>query len=127
LADGSIAKHFIEWVGRKRVAENKYYVTYYKEGIAPEKMGKNISLIHADPTSFSKLSNIMNDVKYSNIFIIMENIVDAEYSLKNTRLIDNKVRVVLVNQWDDDKIGRDEENVTILNSDELLAAHQHRT
>jgi len=123
LADGSIAKHFIEWVGRKRVAENKYYVTYYKEGIAPEKMGKNISLIHADPTSFSKLSNIMNDVKYSNIFIIMENIVDAEYSLKNTRLIDNKVRVVLVNQWDDDKIGRDEENVTILNSDELLAAH----
>jgi hypothetical protein len=86
-------------------------------------MGKNISLIHADPTSFSKLRNIMNDVKYSNIFIIMENIVDAEYSLKNIRLIDDKVRVVLVNQWDDDKIGRDEENITILNSDELLAAH----
>ncbi len=123
LADGSIAKHFIEWVGKKRVAENKYYVTYYKEGVTPENIPKNISLIHADPTSFSKLRNIMEDVKYSNVFIIMENMEDAEYSLKNTRLIDDKVRVVLVNQWDNDEIGRDEENITILNSDELLAAH----
>ncbi len=123
LADGSIAKHFIEWVGKKRVAENKYYVTCYKEGVAPENMPNNISLIHADPTSFSKLRNIMDDVKYSNIFIVMENIEDAKYSLKNIRLVDDKVRVVLVNQWDDDEIGRDEENVTILHSDELLAAH----
>jgi len=105
------------------VAENKYYVTSYKEGVVPENIGKNISLIHADPTSFSKLKNIMNDVKYSNIFIVMKNIEDAQYSLKNIRLVDDKVRVVLVNQWDNEKIGRDEENVTILNSDELLAAH----
>ncbi len=123
LADGSIAKHFIEWVGKKRVAENKYYVTYYKKGVAPENMPKNISLIHADPSSFSKLSKIMDDIKFSNIFIVMENIEDAKYSLKNIRFVDNKVRVVLVNQWDDDEIGRDEENVTILHSDELLAAH----
>ena len=123
LADGSIAKHFIEWVGKKRVAENKYYVTYYKEGVTPENMPKNISFIHADPSSFSKLRNIMEDVKYSNVFIIMENIEDAEYSLKNIRFIDDKVRVVLVNQWDNDEIGRDEENITILHSDELLAAH----
>lgn len=105
------------------MAENKYYVTCYKKGVAPENMPKNISLIHADPTSFSKLKNIMDDVKYSNVFIVMENIEDVKYSLKNIRLVDDKVRVVLVNQWDDDEIGRDEENVTILHSDELLAAH----
>ena len=105
------------------MAENKYYVTCYKEGVAPENMPKNISLIHADPTSFSKLRKIMDDVKYSNVFIIMDDIEDVKYSLKNIRFIDDKVRVVLVNQWDDDEIGRDEENVTILHSDELLAAH----
>ena len=65
----------------------------------------------------------MDDVKYSNVFIIMDDIEDVKYSLKNIRFIDDKVRVVLVNQWDDDEIGRDEENVTILHSDELLAAH----
>jgi len=123
LADGSIAKHFIEWVGRKRVAENKYYVTCYKEGVTPEKMGKNISVIKADPTSYSKMRTIMNDVKYSNVFIVMENMEDAEYSLKNIRLIDDKVRIILLNQWDNDEIGRNEENVTVLHSDELIAAH----
>ena len=123
LADGSIAKHFIEWISKNRVAENKYYVTYYKEGVVPENMAKHISFIQIDPTSFSKLNNMMDDVKYSNIFIIMENMEDAQYSLKNIRLIDDKIRVILVNQWDNDEIGRDEENITILHSDELLAAH----
>ncbi len=123
LADGSIAKHFIEWVSKKRVAENRYHIVYYKESITPENTGKNISFIHADPSSFSKLKEIMNDVKYSNIFIVMADREDAKYSLKNIRLVDDKSRVILVNQWDDDEIGRDEENVTILNSDELLAAH----
>ncbi len=123
LADGTIAKHFIEWLERKRVAENRYYVTCYKEGVTPEKMGKNISLIKADPTSYSKMKNIMSEVKYSHVFIIMEKIEDAEYSLKNIRLIDNKIRVVLVNQWDSHEIGRDTENITILHTDELIAAH----
>ncbi len=123
LADGSIAKHFIEWVGRKRVADNKYYVVTYTPNTIPENMAGNISHIEADPTSFSKLRTIMEDVKYSHIFIVMENIDDARYSLKNIRLVDDKVRVILTNQWDDDEIGRDEENVTILHNDEILSAH----
>jgi len=27
LADGNVAKHFIDWISKKRVAENNYYVT----------------------------------------------------------------------------------------------------
>ena len=125
LADGSIAKHFIRWIGRIRVVDNKYYVVTYTQNTIPENMAQNITHIEADPTSFSKLRMIMEDVKYSNIFIVMENIKDAEYSLKNIRLVDNKIRVILTNQWDDDKIGRDEgeENVTILNNDEIISAH----
>jgi len=125
LADGSIAKHFIEWVGRKRVVDNKYYVVSYTENTIPENMAQNISHIEADPTSFSKLRMIMEDVKYSNIFIVMEKIDDAQYSLKNIRIVDNKIRVILANQWDDYEIGRDdgEENVTILNNDEIISAH----
>ncbi len=123
LADGSISKHFIEWINKKRVADNRYYVAYYKEGAIPEKIGQNISLIQADPTSFSKLKDIMEDIKCSHIFIIMDSIEDATHSLKNIRAIDDKVRVVLVNQWDSDEIGKDEENITILHSDNILAAH----
>ena len=86
-------------------------------------MGKNITIIDADPTSFSKLKNIMDTTKFSNLFIVMEDIEDARYALKNIALINTKIRIVLVNQWDDDEIGKDQENITIVHSDQLIAAH----
>jgi hypothetical protein len=86
-------------------------------------MGKNITVIDADPTSFSKLKNIMDTTKFSNIFIVMEDIEDARYTLKNISLINTKMRIVLVNQWDDNELGKDNDNTTIVHSDQLIAAH----
>jgi hypothetical protein len=86
-------------------------------------MGKNITIIDADPTSFSKLKNIMDATKFSNLFIVMEDIEDARYALKNLALINTKMRIVLVNQWDDNEIGKDQDNITIVHSDQLIAAH----
>jgi len=87
-------------------------------------MGTNITIIDADPTSFSKLKNIMDATKFSNLFIVMEDIEDARYVLKNIALINTKMRIVLVNQWDDDEgIGKDQENINIVHSDQLIAAH----
>jgi len=105
------------------VAENQYHVTCYKADTKPDKIGKNITLIDADPTSFSKLSRIMSDTKFSNLFIVMDDIEDARYVLKNIALINTKMRIVLVNQWDDDEIGKEQENITIVHSAALLAAH----
>jgi len=123
LASGSIAKHFIEWVSKNRVGENEYYVTCYKADTTPEKIGQNITLIDADPTSFSKLNRIMTETKFSNIFIVMEDIEDAGYVLKNIALINSKIRIILVNQWDDNKIGKDHQNIAIIDTDKLIAAH----
>ena len=123
LADGSIARHFIEWLSRKRVAENKYYVVSYTPDSIPEKMGAHITHYEIDPTSYAKMNHIMNEVRYSDIFIVMENIEDARYSLKNIRMIDGTVRILFLDQWDDNEIARDEENVTILDCNDLIAAH----
>jgi len=105
------------------VAENQYHVTCYKADTTPDKIGKNVTLIDADPTSFSKLSRIMSETKFSNIFIVMDDIEDARYVLKNIELINVKMRIVLVNQWDNDEIGKNQENITIVHTDALLAAH----
>ena len=124
MASGSIAKQFIAWVSKNRVAENQYFATCYKVAtIPPEKMGKNITLLDADPTSFSKLNRIMSATTFSNIFIVMEDLEDAKYVLKNIALINTKVRIVLVNQWDDENLGKDQDNITIVHSDGLIAAH----
>ena len=123
LADGSIARHFLEWVDKKRVAENHYYVTYYHDDVLPEKLGKNITLFKADPTSFSKLDKIMMEVKYSIVFIVMQDIDDTKYALNNIQLLDDKARIVLVNQWDEEVVGEGLENVITLHADDLIAAH----
>jgi len=123
LASGSIARHFIDWVSKNRVAENQYYVTCYKQDTTAPKMGKNITLINEDPTSFSKLGRIMAGTKFSNIFIVMEELEDVRYVLKNIALINQKIRIVLVNQWDDNEIGKEYDNITIVHSAGLVAAH----
>ncbi len=123
LADGSIAKHFLEWIDKKRVAENRYFVAYYHEEVLPEKLGRNITLIESDPTSFSKLDKIMESNRYALVFIVMQDIDDARYTLANLQLIDEKSRIVLVNQWDEESVGEGLENVTVLHTDDLIAAH----
>jgi len=123
LADGSIARHFIQWISRKRIADNKYTVISYTPDAIPEKMGNHITHIELDPTSFAKMQKTLGKVRYSDIFIVMQNKEDAVYSLKNIRMIGETVRTIFVNQWDDEEVARDEENVTIVNCDELMATH----
>jgi len=124
LASGSIAKHFISWVSKKRVVENHYYVTSYKPETIPSKLAKNIILFDVDPTSYSKLSRIMNETHFSNIFVVLDDKEDAKHTIKNITLIDAKVRTVLVNQWNDDELAKEiSNNITIIHVDELMAAH----
>ena len=123
LANGSVAKHFIGWVSKKRVAENHYHIVYYKDETLPENIGKNVTLTKADPTSFSRLSRIMREVVFHNVFIVMDNGEDAKYVLKNIALIDIKLRTVLVSQWDDMEIEKKLENLTVIHSNEIMAAH----
>ena len=53
----------------------------------------------------------------------MDDIEDARYVLKNIALINTKMRIVLVNQWDDDEIGKNQDNITIVHTSALIAAH----
>jgi len=123
LASGSIAKHFITWIAKKRVAQNHYYVTDYKKGTLPEKLSKNITLVPIDPTSFSKLSHTMKKTKFSHIFVILEDKTDAEYTLKNIALINPNARTILVNQWHDENMGKMCKNITIIHQDQFIANH----
>jgi len=65
----------------------------------------------------------MRETYFSNVFIVLEDIEDARYTLKNIALIDTKTRTVLVNFWDNEEIEKKVDNLTMVNSDELMAAH----
>ncbi|RUM72018.1 MAG: hypothetical protein DSZ08_01885 [Sulfurovum sp.] len=65
----------------------------------------------------------MREVVFHNVFIVMDNGEDAKYVLKNIALIDIKLRTVLVSQWDDMEVEKKLENLTVIHSNEIMAAH----
>ncbi len=121
LADGPIARNFLEWINKTRVADNQYQVVCYREGVFPEKMSRTIPMCHTDPTSYSKLLALMSETKFVMVFIIMDEKEDALYSLKNVRQIDPKIPIVLLDRWDETYDGI--ENITLINARQLMAAH----
>ncbi len=121
LAEGAIARKFLEWVNNARVAENSYHVICAKENLFTEKMSRSIPICHIDPTSYSRLLGVMGDTKFSMIFIVMDSMDDAKNSLQNIRHIDNKVRVVLLDRWGASFGG--DSNLTVIDEQNLLATH----
>jgi len=121
LADGPIARSFLEWVGKTRVADNQYHAVCYREGVLPEKMSRSLSVSHIDPTSYGKLLGLMSETRYSMVFIVMDNKDDTLYSLQNVRKIDAKIPIVLLDKWN--IVDTDLENLTIVNENQLIAAH----
>jgi len=51
LADGSTAKYFIDWVSKRRISENNYHIAFYRDGVLPENLNREITAHFCDPTS----------------------------------------------------------------------------
>jgi hypothetical protein len=120
LANGDIAKHFVQWVGKSRIDNNHYYITCNINHEIFSTSSKNLSFIEDDPTSYLKLKNIMSSVEFIVVFIVMNNKDEALYSYKNIRIINPKLRVIFVSDWDELKLN--DENTQLMNIKELIAS-----
>jgi len=120
LANGDMAKHFVQWVGKSRIDNNHYYITCKSHEKPLSQSSGNLSFIEDDPTSYLKLKNIMCDIDFITVFIVMSNKDEALYSYKNIRIIKPKIRVVFVSNWDGLKLN--DENTKIININELIAS-----
>ncbi len=121
LADGSIAKHFVKWIGKRRISENKYHVAFYHQEFLSEKLDRSITGHFCDPTSYVKLLRLISSVKFSMIFIVLDEKDDMVYALQNIRKIDQKVFVVVLDRWGNNF--EEKHNITILDQNQLMAAH----
>ena len=121
LATGETAKAFIQRVSKSRIGGNRYFITCPDVSILYSISLDNITLIKEDPTSFLKLRNIINERDFSSVFIVMDKEEDAKYVLKNIRMADAKILVVLINQWKD--IVLDDENVSVIDMNEVIAGN----
>jgi len=120
LASGEIAKEFVQRVSRSRINENHYYISFSKESASVKTCMENITCINIDPTSYMRLKQVMSDKEFRVVFIVMEDNTESLYTLKNIRMIDPKILVVFVSNGND-KIPLDDENITIIDSNEIVA------
>ena len=117
LADGIVAKHFLERVVQNYVTDNRYHIVYYDEKIIPQTKTENLRFYKFDPTSFVKLSSLF-DEKFSQVMIIMANKVDTTASYENIRRLDLNISIVIFDRWD---LNIDDQNVILINANEILA------
>jgi len=120
LGSGEIAKEFVQRVSKSRINENHYYISFSQESASVKTCMENITCIDIDPTSYMRLKQVMSDKEFRVVFIVMEDNTESLYTLKNIRMIDPKILVVFVSNGNDE-IPLDDENITIIDSNEIVA------
>ncbi len=118
IADGILAKQFLEKVMETESGENSYTVITYKEDTLPKKRPENFKFFEFDPTSYEKLAVILNE-QFFQIMILVNSELDATVTYKNIRTLDKKVRIVLMDRWG---LKLSDKRLLMLNSRDILAA-----
>ncbi len=121
LADGIVAKHFLQRIGETFIRTNEYTVVTLDRSILPQQLPSNIISYQFDPTSYIKLSMLIKR-EFDDIFIVMKNRVDAEGAYQNIRRDRPYARITFFNRWD---IEFDDENLISINANELLASRMY--
>ena len=119
LADGIVAKHFLQRLAKIYSGHNRYYVVYTDPTIRPEIESENFLFYHFDPTSFVKLSHLFTR-RYNEAIIVLGNKIDTLASFENIRRLDNALPIVVLDRWDLHLEGK---NFVLLNANDILAAY----
>jgi hypothetical protein len=120
IADGILAKHFLERVMAHKGSENHYTVITYRPKTLPktEKIPENFTFLDFDPTSETKLSMVVHK-EFAQIMILVSKEVDAVASYRNIRKINPKVQIVLMDRWG---LDLEDENLMPIDSREVLSS-----
>ncbi|MDR2636062.1 MAG: potassium transporter TrkA [Campylobacteraceae bacterium] len=118
IADGILAKHFLERVVSVASDNNEYTIVYYRKKtlhniIFPE----NFKIHSFDPTSFEKMTSIINK-DYYQVMIAVSKKVDAVGSYKVIRQFEKKIPIYLVDKWG---LEFDDKYLKIVNSRKITA------
>lgn len=118
IADGKTARRFLQRVISSDATNNKYYVVYYNEATLPETKVEKFTYYKFDPTSFSKISVLVESEDFYQCMIIAATKTDLEESYKNIRKIDPKIQIAIVDKWD---VEFNDPNLTITDAHDTLS------
>ena len=118
IADGILAKHFLERVMSSTNNDNSYDIVTYRDKTVPSKKLDNFTFYNFDPTSFEKLSPLLSR-DYYQIMIIVSKKIDALGTYNNIRTVNKEVQVVLLDRWE---LNINDKRLEILGSRDVLSS-----
>ncbi|MDR1615083.1 MAG: potassium transporter TrkA [Campylobacteraceae bacterium] len=118
IADGILAKHFLERVVSVASDNNEYTIVYYKKKtLSGMAFPENFKIYSFDPTSLEKMTAIMNR-DYYQVMIAVGKKIDALGSYKIVRQFDKKVLIYLVDKWG---LDIEDKYTRVINSRKIVA------
>ena len=118
IADGSVARAFLQRLEDLDTSENIYHIVYYKEKTLPKKRSEHFIYYHFDPTSSIKLSPLIEDIDFFQVMLILGNKVDLIATYENIRQLDATLPVVLLDKW---QLGIEDQHTMIIHLEDRIA------
>ena len=100
VADGLSAKHFIDRISSAKRDSNNYSIVLAGDLQDPEHVQNNIKYYRFDPTSRSKIRDIMFRVKFDSAFVILNDAVESMETYSNIRAANEKIKIFMLDHWD---------------------------
>jgi hypothetical protein len=118
IADGILAKYFLERIIALSNDSNDYTVVYYRKKTLPDcAFPENFDIYSFDPTSFDKMMSVMNK-DYYQVMIVVTKKLDAVGSYNNVRQFDKKTPIYLMDRWE---LEFEDKYLTLIKSREVMA------
>lgn len=118
ISDGDIGAHFIQRMSQTYSTENLYYIVESKAREYTDINPSRFKFYEFDPTSLYKLSNLLK-MNFLQVVIAMDNSADVENTLKNIRVMNKQLRVIILDKWD---LENDDPNIVLIKANEILAS-----
>jgi len=98
IADGILAKKYLEKIKEGYSIQHNYYVVYYKESTLPQR-SKSVHYYNFDPTSYRKLSPILLKYDFHLVMIILSNKIDTIATIDNIRKVKSDQLITVMDRW----------------------------
>ena len=108
IIDGIIAKKLLDRMLNTNINDNEYDIVYTDDKLLPETTASSFTFYKFDATSYSKLSLLMTNSIYSEILVVLNSKDETINTIKNIRLIKEKVNITVYDKWD---INLDDSNI----------------
>jgi len=118
ILDGHIAKHLLKRMIDLNNNFNQYDIIYTDDNILEDNIPSNFTFYKFDPTSYSKLSFVLNKVLYQNALVVLSTKEDTIAVVDNIRKTYKNLNFNVYDNWN---LQLDDKNIQYYRGQDVLA------